>query len=55
MPRTEPKPKPRETVSFRLELPPELHRRLKIRAAQDGTTVYQLLLDGAERELRSRG
>ena len=31
-------------------VPPELHRRLKVRAAQEGITLSDLLLRAAERE-----
>jgi predicted HicB family RNase H-like nuclease len=37
--------------SFQLFLPLELHRRLKVKAAQEGTTITHLIVEAIRRAL----
>jgi hypothetical protein len=36
-----------------IDIPDELYREIRIEAAQRGTTVRQIVLDGVEKELRA--
>lgn len=39
------------TVSLNLRIPPDLHRQLKVRAFEEGTSINTLLLDSARKLL----
>jgi plasmid stability protein len=38
---------------YLIDLPDNLHRELKVRAAQEGTTVKQLLIEAVEQFLKT--